>query len=87
MPNQNGVRSLWDLALLFFRTHVLKNSEIEHKVITGLLYMIEKERQGDWIDRSMVKELIRMLVALQVCIIYCSIHSCRCMKKVLKKYS
>jgi cullin-4 len=40
----SGVRSLWDLGLQLFRTHLESGSEISRKVIAGLLSLLEKER-------------------------------------------
>ncbi|RZS19653.1 hypothetical protein BHM03_00052101 [Ensete ventricosum] len=39
-----NVRSLWDMGLQLFRKHLALSSEVEHKVVTGLLRLIEKER-------------------------------------------
>lgn len=39
-----NVRSLWDMGLQLFRKHLSLSSEVEHKTVTGLLRMIEKER-------------------------------------------
>ncbi|THU61819.1 hypothetical protein C4D60_Mb07t27280 [Musa balbisiana] len=47
-----NVRSLWDMGLQLFRKHLALSSEVEHKVVTGLLRLIEKERQGEAIDRT-----------------------------------
>ena len=39
-----SVCSLWDMGLQLFRKHLSLSSEVEHKTVTGLLRMIEKER-------------------------------------------
>ena len=39
-----NVRSLWDMGLQLFRKHLSLFTEVEHKTITGLLRLIEKER-------------------------------------------
>lgn len=39
-----NVRSLWDMGLQLFRKHLSLSPEVEHKIVTGLLRMIEKER-------------------------------------------
>lgn len=39
-----NVRSLWDMGLQLFRKHLSLSQEVEHKTVTGLLGLIEKER-------------------------------------------
>lgn len=39
-----NVRSLWDMGLQLFRKHLSLCREVEHKTVTGLLRLIEKER-------------------------------------------
>lgn len=39
-----NVRSLWDMGLQLFRKHLSLCPEVEHKTVTGLLRMIERER-------------------------------------------
>lgn len=39
----NG-HSLWDMGLQLFRKHLCLASEVEHKIVFGLLQMIESER-------------------------------------------
>ncbi|KAL6282644.1 hypothetical protein ACE6H2_013573 [Prunus campanulata] len=38
-----NVRSLWDMGLQLFRKHLSLSPEVEHKTVTGLLRLIEKE--------------------------------------------
>lgn len=40
----SNVRSLWDMGLQLFRKHLSACPEVEHKTVTGLLRLIEKER-------------------------------------------
>ncbi|XP_042469924.1 cullin-4-like [Zingiber officinale] len=65
MQNPN-VCSLWDMGLLLFRKHLTSSQEIEHKVVTGLLRLIEKERQGEAIDRTILSHLLKMFTALGI---------------------
>ena len=60
------VLSIWDMGLVLFRTHILEAVVVENGCIDGLLMMIEKERSGETIDRSLVKSLLRMLSSLQI---------------------
>lgn len=60
------VSSIWDMGLELFRTHILEEVVVENRCVDGLLMMIEKERSGETIDRSLVKSLLRMLSSLQI---------------------
>jgi hypothetical protein len=61
-----GVKSLWDLGLGLFRSHLERGHEVVRKAVTGLLRLLEKERQGESIDRMATKSLLRMFSSLQV---------------------
>lgn len=60
------VSSIWDMGLELFRQYILEEVVVENRCVDGLLMMIEKERSGETIDRSLVKSLLRMLSSLQV---------------------
>lgn len=60
------VRSLWDMGLYLFRYYVIQVVEVEQKTLASLLMLIERERRGETIDRSLLKSLIRMFVSLQI---------------------
>ena len=60
------VLSIWDMGLVLFRTHIMEAVVVENGCIDGLLMIIEKERSGETIDRSLVKSLLRMLSSLQI---------------------
>lgn len=36
--------SVWDMGLQLFRKHLSLSAEVEHKIVTGLLRLIERER-------------------------------------------
>ena len=55
-----------DMGLDLFRDHILGETIVETRVIEGLLMMIEKERAGEAIDRSLIKSLLRMLSSLHL---------------------
>ncbi|XXG66039.1 hypothetical protein AAC387_Pa05g3594 [Persea americana] len=61
-----NVYSLWDMGLQLFREHLSLSSEVEHKTVTGLLRLIESERLGEAIDRSLVNHLLKMFTALGI---------------------
>ncbi|KAF7269567.1 hypothetical protein GWI33_017456 [Rhynchophorus ferrugineus] len=63
---QNHVSSIWDVGLELFGKYILLNALVQTRVVEGLLMLIEKERQGDQVDRSLLKSLLRMLTDLQI---------------------
>lgn len=54
------------MGLDLFRTHIALNSLVQKRTVDGLLMLIEKERNGDAVDRGLLKCLIRMLCDLQI---------------------
>eukprot|EP00250_Pteridium_aquilinum_P020559 c24859_g8_i3 orf=217-2634(-) len=65
IQNSNA-RSLWDMGLQLFRKHLALCPEVEHKTVTGLLRLVEKERLGEAVDRTLLKHLLRMFTALGI---------------------
>lgn len=61
-----AVMSIWEMGLDLFRNHVAVNTVIQKTTVEGLLMLIEKERNGDSVDRSLLKSLLRMLSDLQI---------------------
>jgi cullin-4 len=61
-----GVSSLWDLGLHLWRDNVLADPDVEKKLILGLLTLVERERDGEMVERDLVKNLIRMLASVGV---------------------
>ena len=69
--NQNvaqntGVKILWDMGLDIFKTHIISNPLVQTRTVDGLLLVIDKERQGENVDRSLLKSLLRMLSDLGI---------------------
>eukprot|EP00026_Physarum_polycephalum_P002994 Phypoly_transcript_03003.p1 GENE.Phypoly_transcript_03003~~Phypoly_transcript_03003.p1 ORF type:complete len:794 (-),score=172.71 Phypoly_transcript_03003:221-2440(-) len=62
----SGTRSLWDMGLQLFRTHIAVHPDIERKTVHGILTLIEKDRNGDTVDRTQLKSLLRMFSALGI---------------------
>lgn len=60
------VHSIWDMGLDLFRNHIALNNLVQKRTVDGLLYLIEKERHGDAVDRTLLKSLLRMLSDLQI---------------------
>ncbi|CAH0381123.1 unnamed protein product [Bemisia tabaci] len=61
-----AIHSIWDMGLELFRTHIALNTRIQSRIVQGLLYLIDQERSGDTVDRTLLKSLLRMLSDLQV---------------------
>nr|CAH7726315.1 unnamed protein product [Callosobruchus chinensis] len=65
LQNPN-ISSIWDMGLELFSKHIILNTLVQTRVVEGLLMLIEKERQGDKVDRTLLKSLLRMLTDLQI---------------------
>jgi len=61
-----NVISLWDMGLKLFRDHIATCKDIEQKTVSGILDLIETERNGETIDRALVKSLVTMFIELQI---------------------
>ncbi|KAK4743694.1 hypothetical protein SAY87_010006 [Trapa incisa] len=61
-----NVHSLWDMGLQLFRKHLSLCLEVEHKIVTGLLRMIERERLGESVDRTLLSHLLKMFTSLGI---------------------
>jgi len=57
-------KSLWEMGLASFRTHLSGRPDVVSKLRAGLLALIEQERSGDQVERSLLAELLRMLYDL-----------------------
>ncbi|XP_063315755.1 cullin-4A [Pelobates fuscus] len=58
--------SIWDMGLDLFRSHVISDRLVQSKTIDGILQLIDKERSGEAVDRSLLRSLLSMLSDLQV---------------------
>ncbi|OCT95365.1 cullin-4A [Xenopus laevis] len=58
--------SIWDMGLELFRSHVISDRMVQNKMIDGILKLIEQERSGEAVDRSLLRSLLGMLSDLQV---------------------
>ncbi|KAI5591920.1 hypothetical protein POPTR_004G132900v4 [Populus trichocarpa] len=61
-----NARSLWDMGLQLFRKHLSLSPEVEHKTVTGLLQMIERERLGETVNRKPLGHLLKMFTSLGI---------------------
>lgn len=55
-----------DTGLELFRTHIVSDSGVQKRTVEGILEQIELERNGETIDRSLLRSLLGMLSDLQV---------------------
>lgn len=55
-----------DTGLELFRTHIVSDSGVQKRTVDGILEQIELERNGETIDRSLLRSLLGMLSDLQV---------------------
>lgn len=55
-----------DMGLELFRNHVISDRQVQNKTIDGILLLIERERNGEAVDRSLLRSLLSMLSDLQV---------------------
>lgn len=58
--------SIWDMGLELFRNHIISDKTVQTKTIDGILLLIERERSGEAVDRSLLRSLLGMLSDLQV---------------------
>nr|XP_028570137.1 cullin-4B isoform X2 [Podarcis muralis] len=58
--------SIWDMGLELFRTHIISDQKVQNKTIDGILLLVERERSGEAIDRSLLRSLLSMLSDLQI---------------------
>jgi len=61
-----GKKSLWDMGLASFRRNLSARPDVTAKLRGGLLSLIEAERNGDAVQRSLLSDLLRMLYDLNL---------------------
>ena len=54
------------MGLDLFRVHIISNAVVQTRTVGGILHLIERERNGEAVDRQLLKSLLRMLCDLQV---------------------
>lgn len=55
-----------DTGLELFRTHIVSDSAVQKRTVEAILEQIELERNGETVDRSLLRSLLGMLSDLQV---------------------
>ena len=63
---QTKEHSIWEMGCVIFRSEVMEDQQIVQKIIQGLLNLIENERNNQTIERSLLQNLLRMLIALDM---------------------
>uniref|UniRef100_A0A8C9U9B7 Cullin 4B n=1 Tax=Scleropages formosus TaxID=113540 RepID=A0A8C9U9B7_SCLFO len=58
--------SIWDMGLELFRFYIISDPKVQGRTIDGLLLLIEQERSGEAVDRSLLRSLLSMLSDLQI---------------------
>ncbi|KAJ4787163.1 Cullin family protein [Rhynchospora pubera] len=61
-----NVCSVWDLGLQLFRKHLKLAPEVEQRIVTGILSLIESERLGAVVDTTLLSHLLKMFTALRM---------------------
>lgn len=61
-----AISSIWDMGLEMFRMHIISHPLVQNRTVDGLLLLIECERNGETVDRTLLKNLLRMLSDLQI---------------------
>ena len=54
------------MGLDLFRSNIVGHKIVQSRTVDGLLQLIERERNGEAVDRGRLKSLLRMLSDLQV---------------------
>lgn len=63
---QSNVPSVYDLGLSLFRTNIARNPKIKDRLLKVLLANVQRERSGEVIARSLMKNVTQMLVDLGI---------------------
>ncbi|KAM8893278.1 cullin-4B-like isoform 2-T2 [Lycaon pictus] len=58
--------SIWDMGLELFKSYIIRDQNVQSRTIDGILLLIEKERNGEMIDRCLIQRLLSMLSDLQI---------------------
>ncbi|CAM9628792.1 unnamed protein product [Chrysoparadoxa australica] len=61
-----ALKSIWDLGLHQLRAHIQRVPGVQSKTVAGVLALVEKERNGEDVDRDLMRSIVRMLCALGV---------------------
>lgn len=79
----SNVKSIWEMGLDLFGRNIILNSEVQSRIIDGLLLLIEKERLGEVVNRILLNSLVKMLISLDV---YCEVFAVNFLKATVDFY-
>lgn len=57
-------RSFWDMGLNLFRNHFSTAADVQNNTVHSLLNLIDRERDGNAVDNSIIKNLLDMFTAI-----------------------
>ncbi len=57
---------IWNMGIDIFRLHLCANGDLIKKILSGVLYLIDLERNGESISHSLIKKMLRMLSNLGI---------------------
>uniref|UniRef100_A0A452TQJ6 Cullin family profile domain-containing protein n=1 Tax=Ursus maritimus TaxID=29073 RepID=A0A452TQJ6_URSMA len=61
------IRNIYlDMGLELFKSYIICDQDVHSRIIDGILLLIEKERNGEMIDRCLIQRLLTMLSDLQI---------------------
>lgn len=60
----SDARSFWDMGLHLFRTHFSTAPDVQPLTVTSLLNLIDRERDSETVDTSLLKNLLLMFSAI-----------------------
>eukprot|EP00127_Corallochytrium_limacisporum_P004725 Clim_evm79s172 gene=Clim_evmTU79s172 len=63
---QSKLLSTYDLGLKFFREHPFGVEEIQQRTIRDLLALVCKERDGEDVERQLLKSVVRIFLSLRI---------------------
>jgi cullin 3 len=63
---QNNVAPIYDLGLQLFYNEIARHPRIKERILRHLLGNIQRERQGEVVNRGLLKNIIQMLVDLGI---------------------
>lgn len=58
--------SIWTMNLMLYKSNIILNSFVKNKVLNEIFELIDKERNGQKIDRVILKSIMEMLNELQI---------------------
>ena len=64
LQSAGSLKSIWSLAMHLLRICLQRKPTVGHKLVEGLLKLIRGEREGEAINRSLIRNLIRMYSTL-----------------------